>query len=90
MAESPRQGCLQRRSHPTTKPGALAPGICLLSRGAREDVGAGCAKAVHGEQPWLENSLIVRSAGLWLWGGAAGAGTWGQVSIRTFPWIRGT
>ena len=34
--------------------------------------------------------LIVRSGFLWLWGGAAGAGTWGQVSIGTFRWVRGT
>jgi len=34
--------------------------------------------------------LIVRSEGLWLWGGAAGAGTWGQVSIGTFHGVRGT
>jgi len=25
-----------------------------------------------------------------LWGGAAGAGTWGQVSIGTFHGVRGT
>ena len=34
--------------------------------------------------------IVVRSEGLWLWGGSAGAGTWGQVSIGTFIWVRGT
>ncbi len=63
-------------------PGALAPGICLLSRGA---IPRGSGVAVRG------NSLIVFSSeGLWLWGGSAGAGTWGQVSIGTFLWVRGT
>jgi hypothetical protein len=34
--------------------------------------------------------IVFRSVGLWLWGGAAGAGTWGQVSSGTFHWVRGT
>lgn len=88
---APGLGCLH-----TTKPGALAPGVCLLSRGVvpwdraqggRAQLCEGCSQetAVRG------NSLIVfRSEDLWLWGGAAGAGTWGQVSIGTFHGVRGT
>ena len=34
--------------------------------------------------------IVFRSESLWLWGGAAGAGTWGQVSIGTFRLVRGT
>ena len=44
----------------------------------------------QGGRAQLCGRLIVRSEGLWLWGGAAGAGTWGQVSIGTFRWVRGT
>jgi hypothetical protein len=47
-------------------------------------VGRSCARK------WRGISLIVRSDGFQLWGGAAGAGTWGQVSIGTFRWVRGT
>jgi len=36
----------------------------------------------------LDASIKVLS--LWLWGGAAGAGTWGQVSRGTSHWVRGT
>ena len=46
----------------TTKPGAWAPGICLLSRGAREIVGAQLRDGLR------DRSLIVRSGCLWLWG----------------------
>ena len=38
----------------------------------------------------VETAVIVRSGCLWLWGGAAGAGTWGQVASGTFRLIRGT
>jgi len=67
-------------------PGALAPGICLLSRGAFP---RGSGAAVRGFV--LGNSrdrLQIR----WfsVVGGAAGAGTWGQVSSGTFRWVRGT
>jgi hypothetical protein len=34
--------------------------------------------------------IVFRSGCVWLWGGAAGAGTWGQVSSGTFRWVRGT
>ena len=34
--------------------------------------------------------IVFRSEGLWLWGGAAGAGTWGQLSIGMFRSVRGT
>ena len=56
----------------TTKPGARAPGVCLLSCvpcNSREQVVVSCARIVVG---------------------AAGAGTWGQVSSGTFRWVRGT
>lgn len=32
----------------------------------------------------------IRVFALQLWGGAAGAGTWGQVSRETSRWVRGT
>ncbi len=51
------QPCTNRPDLSTTKPGAWAPGICLLSRGAREGVGA-----------QLRGRLIVRSGCLGLWG----------------------
>jgi hypothetical protein len=44
----------------------------------------------QGGRAQLRGRLIVRSGCLWLWGGAAGAGTWGQVSSGTFRWVRGT
>jgi uncharacterized membrane protein len=70
----------------TTKPGALAPGICLLSRGAIPRESGAAVREVC-----LATAVIVcRSGFLWLWGGAAGAGTWGQVSSGTFRWVRGT
>ncbi|MEY2645683.1 MAG: hypothetical protein RLZZ611_2332 [Cyanobacteriota bacterium] len=34
--------------------------------------------------------MVVRSGGFQLWGGAAGAGTWGQVSRGDVPLVRGT
>jgi hypothetical protein len=37
------QLCTHRPGLSATKPGALAPGLCLLSRGARDDDGASCA-----------------------------------------------
>ena len=58
----------------TTKPGALAPGICLLSRGAFPRGSGAAARSVDRFQiRWF--SVV---------GGAAGAGTWGQVSRGTF------
>ncbi|SBO43094.1 protein of unknown function [Cyanobium sp. NIES-981] len=63
----------------TTKPGALAPGFCLLSRGAVPRGSGAAARSV--DRQIRVSSLVV---------GAAGAGTWGQVSIGTFRWVRGT
>jgi hypothetical protein len=58
-------------------PGAKAPGICLLSHGADPGgVGRSCARFVLGDQ-------IIESEGFQLWVGAAGAGTWGQVTSGT-------
>jgi hypothetical protein len=66
-------------SIPTTKPRALAPGVCLLSRGACPWGRGAAARSVDRQ---IRVSSVV--------GGAAGAGTWGQVSIGTFRWVRGT
>jgi hypothetical protein len=64
-------------SQHTTTPGARAPGVCLLSCGADpRGCGRSCARFVLGDQ-------IVGSEGLQLWVGAAGAGTWGQVTSGT-------
>ncbi len=72
-----------------------AQGTVDLGHNKARSVGPGRLPA----QPWclpkgdraqLRGRLIVRSGCLWLWGGAAGAGTWGQVSIGTFRWVRGT
>ena len=70
----------------TTKPGALAPGLCLLSRGA---VLRGAGAAVRG---FVLGNSRDRFQIRWfsVVGGAAGAGTWGQVSSGTFRSVRGT
>ena len=74
------QLCTHRPGLSTTKPGASAPGICLLSRGAFP---RGSGAAVR--DLCLATAVIVfRSGGFQLWGGAAGAGTWGQVSSGMF------
>ena len=39
-------------------------------------------KTTHDHRIWVFT--------LQLWGGAAGAGTWGQVSRETSRWVRGT
>jgi|LakMenE18May11ns_1017448.scaffolds.fasta_scaffold9957467_13 hypothetical protein len=49
-----------------------------------EGVGRRCAWFVLG------NSLDRQIRWYSVVGGAAGAGTWGQVSIGTFRWLRGT
>ena len=64
----------------TTKPGASAPGVCLLSHGAFP----------RGRAQLCGRLIVFRSEGLWLWGGAAGAGTLGRVSSGTFRWVWGT
>lgn len=76
-----REAVLSHNKARSVGPGRLpAQPWCLP-----KEVGRSCARS------WRGNSLIVfRSEGLWLWGGAAGAGTWGQVSIGTFRWVRGT
>ena len=56
------QLCTNRPDLNTTKPGAWAPGVCMLSRGAREDVGAQLCRGLR------DRSLIVRSGCLGLWG----------------------
>ena len=69
-----------QQQSPERGPRAFACSAVVPSQGVRAQlrvVGAGY-------------SLIIRSEGLWLWGGAAGAGTWGQVSSGTFRWVRGT
>ena len=70
----------------TTKPGAIAPGLCLLSRGA---VPRGAGAAVRG---FVLGNSRDRFQIRWfsVVGGAAGAGTWGQVSSGTFRSVRGT
>ncbi len=70
------------RGHCTTKPGALAPGVCLLSRGAvPRGRGRSCASLV------LDNSLIVGSEGVQLWAElpalAPGARCRGRRSVRS-------
>ena len=84
--------CLRKNSgHADNKARSVGPGrlpaqpwCCPMGLGPR-----GLGAAVRGL--FSGNSLIVfRSEGLWLWGGAAGAGTWGQVSSGTFRWVRGT
>ena len=64
---------------PQKKPGAWAPGVCLLSRGAAPRGSGVAARSV--DRQIRMSSVVV---------GAAGAGTWGQVSIGTFHWVRGT
>ena len=51
----------------------MAPGICLLSRGAVPRGAGAAARSVDRQIRWF--SVV---------GGAAGAGTWGQVSKGTF------
>jgi hypothetical protein len=70
---------------PITKPGLKSPGICLLSRGFfPRGCGRSCARF------WLDQKRDHGITGSSVVGGAAGAGTWGQVSIGTFLWVRGT
>ena len=64
----------------TTKPGVLAPGVCLLSRGAVPRGTGAAARSVDRLQIRVSSVVV----------GVAGAGTWGQVSIGTFRWVRGT
>ena len=74
----------------TTKPGSRPPGICLLSRGFSQGigprgVGRSCARFLLGNS---RDRFLIRV--YLVVGGDAGAGTWGQVSIGTFRWVRGT
>jgi len=64
----------------TTKPGASAPGICLLSRGAFPRGSGAAVRSVD----------LFQIRFLWLLGGAAGASTWGQLSSGTFRLVRVT
>ena len=67
----------------TTKPGAWAPGICLLSRGAREIVGAQLRDGLR------DRSLIVRSGCLWLWGRSCRRWHLGPGVEWDVPWAPG-
>ena len=63
----------------------LAVGADELQEESRGGVGRSCAWFVLGnsrDRLQIRVYLVV--------GGAAGAGTWGQVSIGTFRWVRGT
>jgi len=74
----------------TTKPGSRPPGICLLSRGVvpGERAQGGLAQLCVSSRGESRDRFQIRV--YLVVGGAAGAGTWGQASIGTFRWVRGT
>ncbi len=78
--------CLPQQS-PGRGPRAFVCSAVVLSQGiGPKGVGLSCALGWAWQQQWLCCQIRCSS----IVGGAAGAGTWGQVSIGTFRWVRGT
>jgi len=75
-----RQTALEHNKARSMNPGRL-PAQLICPR-----IGASVAIVMLGNN----RDRSIRALTLRLWGGAAGAGTWGQVSKETSHWVRGT